>query len=135
MRVVLDTNVWISGLLLPKSMAGEIIAKWREDLLTIVTSFPLLQEIRQVLSYPKIIKRINWSEERIEQYIRLLEFFTEVVAVDHIKIKVEADPKDSVILATLIASNAEWLVTGDKDLLALSTKYKIINLADFYKAL
>lgn len=135
MRVVLDTNIWISGLLLPKSMAGEVITKWREGLLTIVTSFPLLHELRRVLSYPKIIKRVGWDNEKIELYLSLLEFFTEIVAVDHVKIKVEADPNDSVILATLIASKAEWLVTGDKDLLGLAAKYKIINLADFYKHL
>lgn len=135
MRIVLDTNIWISGLLLPKSLAGTVIKKWQEAHLTVVTSKPLLNEIAQVLAYPKIFKRLQWDKNTIERYIEYLHFFTEVVPISHINVKVPTDPADSIILATLLASNANYLVTGDQDLLALKTTYSVMTLTDFHKTI
>lgn len=133
MRIVLDTNIWISGLLLPNSKAGAIIKSWREGRFNIVVSAFILQEIERVLHYPKIAKRLNWDKEKVKNYIELLSFFAESIELKAIQVEVLKDPDDSPILATLLESQADWLITGDKVLLELKNKYPIITLEDFLK--
>lgn len=55
MKVALDTNVWVSGMLLPNSQAGKIIKAWNKAPFDIAISEPILKEIEKVLSYPKLI--------------------------------------------------------------------------------
>ena len=131
MKIVLDTNVWISGLLLPKSNAGIILQSWQQGQYNIVISAPILKEIERVLQYPKIAKRLKWEKSKIRQYLELLGFFTELITVDECRVEVEKDPDDSPILATLIVGQASWLVTGDNMLLELKDKYPIITAKDF----
>jgi len=131
LRVVLDTNVWISGLLLPNSLPGEIISSWRQVKFTIVASQYILDEIKNVLAYPKIRKRIGWDNEQIEQYVVLLKFITEFIPETDIRVDVKRDAKDSPVLATLLSSQADYLITGDKDLLELNSDYSIVTVKEF----
>ena len=135
MLVVLDTNIWISGLLLPNSIAGVVLASWRQTKFDVALSEAILLEIERVLLYPKIAKRLHWEEDQIEQYLTFLRFFSKIAPIDHIDVKVESDPHDSAILATLIASKADYLVTGDNDLLQLRDRHPIISLHDFHERL
>lgn len=133
MHVVFDTNIWISGLLLPNGKAGHVLSAWQNNQFTVATSPELLDEIKKVLLYPKIQKRIQWNENQVNQYILLLKFFTEVVLINKTQLTVssERDLSDNVILKTLIASHANYLVTGDDDLLILKEHYPIITLSEF----
>jgi putative PIN family toxin of toxin-antitoxin system len=132
--VVLDTNIWISGLLLPKSKAGNILLQWKASKIDILTSQPILDEIRKVLLYPKIQKRIQWDEIKVDQYVSLLQFLTDFISIDadFPQVIVECDKDDSIILNTFLASKADFLVTGDNDLLVLNQKYSIVTLSEFY---
>jgi putative PIN family toxin of toxin-antitoxin system len=135
-RIVLDTNIWISGLLLPESNAGEVVSEWKNGHFEVVTSSPVLQEIIQVLDYQKIQKRLRWTAKEKDNFLSLLNFYTEVVPITNIPtIEVNLDSKDMMVLITLIISNADYLVTGDADLLILKEKYPIITLAEFCKKL
>ena len=131
MRAVLDTNVFVSGLLLPRSVPGQIVAAWRSGQFGVVLSEPMLVEIGKVLAYPKIRKRLRWDDETIATYLALLRFETEVVSLDAIQATVPRDKDDDMILATLLGSGADFLVTGDQDLLALAGQYPIVLPADF----
>ena len=102
MRVVLDTNVLISGLMLPTSLPGRIVEAWRSGAFELVLSEPMVEEIGRVLAYPKIRKRIGWSDEA-----------------------------DTPVLAALIAGVAELLVSGDSDLLELRESYSIVSPSEF----
>ncbi len=135
MRIVLDTNIWISGLILPKSTAGEILTAWQQNKFNIVVSQPILDELQKVLLYPKIQKRLHWDQNKVEHYLLLLQFFTELVALKKrdIKITTVRDPNDTPILATLLVSQADYLVTGDNDLLCLKEHFPIIGLAEFHE--
>ena len=133
MKVVLDTNVWISGLLLPSSLAGKILSDWDAARFSVVTSPFILDELKKVLRYPKIRKRIQWSETKVEQYVTTLQFLTDYFLFDE-KSCVATVPKDindTAILHTLILSQADYLITGDSDLLDLREQYPIITLAEF----
>lgn len=131
MRAVLDTNVFVSGLLLPDSIPGRIIAAWREGQFYLVISEPILAEIGKVLAYPKIRKRLGWDAATIANYLLLLRFEAEVVNLDKVTASVPRDANDDMVLATLLVGKADALVTGDQDLLALAADYPIIMPADF----
>ena len=72
-----------------------------------------------MLEYSKIAKRLNWSKDQIDDFIILLSAFTTSVDIENIKAKIPRDKKDDEKLTTSIASSANYLVTGDADLLSL----------------
>ncbi len=135
MLVVLDTNIWISSLLLPASSAGSVVALWRKAHFDIALSEPILSELKRVLMYPKIAKRLKLSIQEIDNYVEMLSFLANTVDIQHINVNVESDSNDSPILATLIASHADYLITGDQDLLDLKLDYPILTLAEFCRKL
>tara|TARA_R110000868_G_scaffold10639_2_gene51580 strand:+ start:8216 stop:8629 length:414 start_codon:yes stop_codon:yes gene_type:complete len=132
-RVVLDTNIWVSGLMIPNSQAGKVLAAWKHNHLSIVTSSYILEELSRVLSYPKIRKRFNWDKEQITQFVDSLKFLSEYIELKKPK-KLKIEPRDEFdipILQTLIASQADYLISGDNDLLELKEHYSIMTLAAF----
>ena len=131
MQVILDTNVWVSGLLLPKSKAGVILAEWKKLSFDVLLSPYILQEIERVLGYPKIEKRLKWEKQRIQHYLALLYFFVDVKEDGDLTHFVSGDPDDSPILSLLLASDSDYLVTGDKALLALQKDYPILTINQF----
>ena len=133
MRIVLDTNVLMSGLMLPDSIPGKIVNAWRKRNFSLVVSEPILEEIARVLAYPKIKKRLNWNDETISNYIVLLRFEAELVNIAGVKANVPADPNDNHLLAALIASKADWLITGDGDFDELTRQYPIITPGEFVR--
>ena len=127
MRIVLDTNVLLSGRMAPGGTPGRIVAAWRGAHFDLSLSEPMLDEIRRVLTYPKIHARLGWGEEEIARFLLLLRLKAEVVDVEGVTASVPRDAADNPILATFLAGQAECLVTGDKDLLALANRYPILS--------
>ena len=121
--------------MLPDSIPGRIVAAWRKRNFVLVVSEPLLEEIARVLAYPKIRKRLGWDDEIISRYISLLRFEAERVSIVGVEANVPADPNDNHLLATLIASQADWLITGDSDFDELFAHYPIITPGDFVRRL
>ena len=131
MRAVIDTNVFVSGLMLPSSTPGRILGAWRTGHFSLVLSEPMLAEISTVLHYPKIQKRIVWDDYTISRYLTLLRFEAEIADIQRTAAHVPRDAKDSMVLATLLASEADCLVTGDLDLLALADAHAILTPTNF----
>lgn len=131
LRVVLDSNVILSGLMSPKGTTGQIIQAWKDNRLTLLICEAQLEEIKRVLAYPKIQKRLNWSAEKINLFVKLLAYRSEYVDISGVKAYVPQDADDEMLLATLIAAQADYLVSGDSDLLALRESYVIITPAQF----
>ncbi len=135
MRVVLDTNVLLSGLMISESVPGRIVQAWRNAHFELVLSEPMLDEIARVLAYPKIRARLHWDKELITNFILLLRFKADITEIEATNVAVPADPKDTPVLATLIANEADCLVTGDSDLLVLRDSYPIVTPAEFARRL
>lgn len=135
MKVVLDTNVFISGLLQPKGVPGRIVQAWRQSQYILVVSDSMLSEIERVLNYPKIQRRLHWSPEQVERYISLLRFYAEVVPIEDVLQTIPdgllRDIKDNPILATFIAGRGDWLVSGDDHLHAVRDQYSVCSPVDF----
>lgn len=133
MKLVLDTNIFVSGLFCAKSSTGKLLNLCMSGKYDLCLSDELIDEIERVLFYPKIKKRLNLSENEIENYCALLRFRFHLFPIKNIKAEVPKDAKDNHVLATLIASNADYLITGDDDLLSLRDDFRIISLRDFVK--
>jgi putative PIN family toxin of toxin-antitoxin system len=127
MRLVLDTNVLLSGLMAPGGTPGKIVAARRGAHFDLILSDPMLEEIRRVLAYPKIHARLGWGEEEIARFLLLLRLKAEVVEIEGVAASVPRDAADDAVLATFLAGEAECLVTGDNDLLALADRYPILS--------
>ena len=131
MRVVLDTNVLLSGLMTPTGVPGRIVAAWIDAQFELVMSLDQVSEVARVLAYPKIRDRLCWDRERIESFVKQLHVRAEVIDLRSTAPEVPRDPKDSAVLAPLVAAKADLLVTGDHDLLALRSRHPIETPTEF----
>ena len=127
-RVVIDTNIWIS-FLIGKHLAG-LHRHIDSGQVEVVTCEARLRELADVLNRPRIRKYI--SEVQAETFLDLLcEIALMVEPVQGPTIC--RDPKDDYLLYTAIAAQADYLVSGDNDLLTLDyiVDTKIITYTDF----
>jgi putative PIN family toxin of toxin-antitoxin system len=134
-KVVIDTNVLLSGLMSPHGAPGKVVAAWREARFDLALSIEQLGEIGRVLTYPKIRRVLRWDDSRIEQFLKQLYIRAEVVGPSDTVVEVPGDPDDEPILATLVASRADVLVSGDAQLLKLRDRYPIQTPAEFARRL
>lgn len=132
MRVVLDTNVWLSGLMLPASLPGQIVRAWRSARLALMLSDPLFEELSRALRYPKTRARMSLDDRELERWLAELRYLVEWVDLAATpSARVPRDRRDDPILTTLIASRADALVTGDRDLLDLAARFAILTPREF----
>ena len=135
MRGVLDTNVLLSGLMVPDSVPGKAVAAWRECRFDLVLPLEQLEEIGRVLAYAKIRRIPGWDDETIGRFLRQLYLRAEVVEPEPRAVETPRDADDRHVLAALVHAKADLLVSGDGDLLALRERYAIETPAEFAKRL
>ena len=135
MKVVLDTNVLLSGLMFPDGIPGRIVAAWVQAEFEVTISLEQLAEIGRVLAYPKIRRILKWDDRQIEQFIKQLYVRSEVIELGTTEVEMPRNPSDMPILATLVAAKADLIVTGDRDLLALRDRYAIETPSEFVRRL
>ncbi len=129
LRVVLDTNVLVSGLAYPGSIPGRILQLWHQGSLHLILSQYILDEMVRVL--PRL-RRITLSPREIRDLADSFMFLATLIEPAAEPESALRDPMDQPVLATLRASVADYLITGDKDLLALADKYPIVTPAAFW---
>ena len=130
-HVVLDTNVLLSGLAYPASTPGSIVSAWRGGSLQVSLSHYILDELRRVL--PKLRSRHGLTDDGIADLVDCLAFQADLVEpCAHWDTQL-TDPFDQAILGTLLAAQADYLITGDKALLALANKYPVLAAAQFWE--
>ena len=134
MKVVVDTSVWISGLLSPDSGAASVIRLLFEGRFELLYNTECLLELREVCSRKKFIGLINPTQ--VKALIGLIELKGTKVRLSR---RVEtSDPKDDYLLELALSGNADVLVTLDqKDLLSVQQleNTKILTTALFLRAL
>jgi uncharacterized protein len=131
MRVVIDTNVFVSGLMLPASVPRRILAAAIVGGFELVLCEAIVEEISAALRYPKVRERIALSDDELDRYVQALRLMADTVDPSRVVVQVPGDRNDDVILATLVVAKADWLITGDAALLALADQYPIITPAEF----
>lgn len=120
MRVVLDTNTVVSGLLWKRAPHAVIQAALRRDIEVFTTAW-LLDELADVMSRAKLAAKVRASEmtaaELVTSYAQVAHF----VAPARLGKPVTRDPDDDHVLACALAAQADLIVSGDHHLLNLKT--------------
>jgi len=134
--VVLDTNVLLSGIAYPASVPGKILAAWRHGSVEVLLSAQILDELRRVL--PRLAHRHGLTGAEIDDLVDIFSIQAEVIeplpGADPALRDAEDEPVLGTLLAARAASGADYLVTGDKDLLAMADRYPIVTPAEFWAA-
>ena len=129
MKVILDCNIWISFLIGHQaSLMQRILTDFRIDVLTCEE---LLNEIQVVSERPKI--RSHVSDEELEEFFRIIYAFGKMVNITTNSEAAIRDPKDLYLLSLAESTKADYIVSGDADLLELKQHKltKMISLAEF----
>lgn len=126
MRLILDTNLWISFLISSKfEKLDELLFNQKSKILF---SQELLEEFIAVAKRPKLRKYI--SKDELEDLLETIDEVAEFVNVTS-EISECRDPKDNFLLSLAVDGKADYLLTGDKDLLVLkkigNTEIKTIS--------
>lgn len=129
-RIIIDTNLWISFLISGDFTKLDEIIFSRKGIL--VFSQELLDEFLEVAKRPKF--RRFFSPTDIEEILETIDEYADFVKVQT-KIEVCRDPKDNFLLSLSVDGNADFLLTGDKDLLDLTQfgETIIVTISDFLR--
>jgi uncharacterized protein len=122
LRVVLDTNVFVSSLLSTEGTPAQLLNAWREGRYVLVTSPAIIAEVVEVLESPRISKKYLIRHQDVENLVDVLK--TDAVLVPGeagVKGSVPRDPRDEMFLACAIDANADCIVSGNRHLLDLQT--------------
>ncbi len=122
-RVVLDTNVLVSAILL-KGRLAQFLDLWKTGCILPIIAKQTFAEFKAVLNYPKFALAKQDIKAIIEDEI--LPFFEVVEVTEEIQ-NICRDPKDDIFLPVALSGEASWIVTGDKDLLELG-RFKAVNI-------
>ena len=120
-RVVLDTNVLVSATLVSNGIEFRLVKLWQQGAFDRVFSPAALAEFIRVLSYPKFLKRRWMTRAEIEA---LAQSFAEqsVFVSGEVQACRSRDPDDNKFLAAAAEARAQFLITGDRDLLVLQSE-------------
>ena len=134
MRAVIDTNVIVSGLLRSTGPPAATVTAGEGNVFLWITSPPLLAEVERVLRRPHIRRVVR--DERIAKFLRDIQELATIVDPND-RLDVSRDADDNRVLEAAIAGNANYIVTGDRDLLELRSYsgIRIVTPADFVKLL
>ena len=126
--IIIDTNLWISFLLTRQYPLLDMLLE--NNAVKLIFGDELLDEFVRVVQRPKFQK--FFSQEDIKTLLQYIQQHAQFVKV-HSVVTVCRDVKDNFLLSLAQDSHADYLITGDKDLLSLNTfgKTKIIPMAVF----
>ena len=127
-KIIIDTNLWISFIISNKiTLLDELLFSKK---IKILFSTELLYEIAGTISKPKLKKYFTGIS--LEEMLTTLEPFIELIEVKH-NINLCRDPKDNFLLNLAKSGKADYLLTGDNDLLAIERigKCQIIKINSF----
>lgn len=141
-RVVIDTNLVISTIIIAGGLPNQLLQAWKKDFYTLVISNEILEEIKEVLQRDCLQEKYHFIPEKTVPLITMLKFSAELarpLSEEDLPVHCR-DIKDDKLLTLAMGGEADYLVTGDKDLLVLNgnpklKKLKIITAKKFLSIL
>ncbi len=135
MRVVLDTNVLVSGLARSTGAPGRVIEAWRASEFELVVSDALLDEASRVFAYPRVRALLDTggiTVAMINEFLEIMRFKAIMAVTAGVAVPVTPrDAGDLHVVQAFVASGAEFLVTGDRrDLLSIDMP-GVVGVAEF----
>lgn len=125
--VTIDTNVYVSALHFggkPRALLEAVI----DGRVNVAISAPILAEVRRILR-----DKFEWEENDLTEAETLIRGFSTLVEPDEVLYVVEADPADNRVVECAVKSGSEFIVTGDKHLLALQryVHISVVTVSEF----
>ena len=129
-RVIIDTNLIVSDIIAKNGLPAKLLDLWSEYKFILLVPFDQLFEIEEVLRRKKIREKYHLSEEKIIGLAASLKLSAEIIKFTsiHDVLVHSRDPKDDFLLAASFDGNADYLVTGDQDLLVLKANPLLKNI-------
>ena len=119
-RAVLDANIFVSALISPTGIPGQILRSFLEDRsFTLVLSLEITEELERSLFYPRVRRRLGASDEELRQWVASLCVVSELVTPTVHVAAVAADPEDNAYVDAALEGRARYIVSGDSHLLEL----------------
>lgn len=132
MRVVIDTNVLVSGVFFGGPPA-RVLEAWRNGTIDLVVSPEILEE------YRRVGERLSehFAGVSLDPFLALVVARAEIVEPARLPRPVSRDPADEKFIACAVSGRCELLISGDKDLLAVSSyrKVRIVAPREFLDAI
>jgi putative PIN family toxin of toxin-antitoxin system len=129
LRVVLDTNVLVSGLIM-LGKPRELLTIISRRKVTLVLSQEILNEFSKVMRRNKFAEYAE--EEQVERFVEDIESIAELIELKS-PVKAAEDPKDNIVISTAIDGEADIIVSGDHHLLCLK-KFRGIRILSVEEA-
>jgi putative PIN family toxin of toxin-antitoxin system len=127
-RIIIDTNIWIH-FLITKQFAF-LDGLLENGKVRLIFSEELLSEFIDVVKRPKLRK--YFSDDDLTMLLELIEHYADFISINS-NVKVCRDENDNFLLSLAKDSSANYLITGDNDLLVLNQfeKTRIITIAEY----
>ena len=122
MRVVLDTNIFVSALLVSSGLPATAFAAWRDEDYELLVSPAQIAEVRTTLGYERIRRRYQITDAIVESLLEVL--LNDAIVVEgaaEVAGAVPQDRDDEAILACAVEGQADLIVSGDRHLLTLGS--------------
>jgi len=136
-KVVLDTNVLVSGLIVSQGPSAQILDATQKGELETIISNSLLQELSEVIARPHIVRKYPKVAEHAERVIDYLRTHSTIVEGKPSQQIIKDDPDDDFVIACAIDGKADYIISGDLHLLALAQydKIKILSPRQFVETI
>lgn len=127
-RVILDSNVIVSGTVMLHGVARDVVLGWRRRKYLLVISSAQRSELADVLRRPKFVTRYGVKPPDVARLLRQIDRDALLVTPQTGLPLSLRDVDDMVILSTAVAAEADYLVSGDKDILAVAGDSRLGHL-------
>lgn len=117
LRAVVDTNLVVSGTATTNTIPYQLLEAWRENKYILVTSIPILTEIKEVLEREEIQDYFSITSDLVNQVIETLATRAFVTKGDMEIDVIKNDPDDNKFIAAALEGSTSHIIAGDKDLL------------------
>jgi hypothetical protein len=132
MQIVMDTNVWVSGLLW-RGAPWQMVRLIEDGAIEVYITQEIVSELRRVLHYARLQRRLNEMQQTVDNLITTVVNLTTTVETRGIEPVVLADPNDDMFLSCALFAGVQYLVSGDHHLLDLKEwrGIQIVTVNDF----
>ena len=136
-RAVLDTNQYVSMAIKAGGTADRLLTAWREERFVLLLSPPILEEISRVLQSPRLRRLIRLTAAELDGLIESLLLDAELTPGRLAVHVITRDPSDNMFLACAVEGRADYIVSGDEDLLTLGSYQgiSIVKATEFLRIL
>ena len=121
MKVVLDTNVLISGIFF-SGPPGEILKAWRDGIIQFVLSSDIIEEYARVAG----ILEEKFPDVRVNEILTLIVTYSDIIQAPPLSRQVCEDPDDDKFLSCALASGSKMIISGDRHLLRTAGYQRIL---------